>query len=298
MTTTIANSMENGANFVGPWGGLVSPITAMSWFFLLSIGIVGQPHIVHKFFMVRDTNDLKWGGPTLAAVGGMLAGLLWFGGVGLVIKHLSLSGQLSAESMALLAESADNTIVVFLNNYVPRVIAGVVYAGIASAIMSTADSFINIASAAVVRDLPFSFGKELDSKQELYYGRIAVIILSIIAVILALTLGAQGIALLGAFGWGGTFAAALAPAVGIGFNWKRGGTKEGALWSIIVGLVLNVGLEVAKTLGLPFYANNIGNKGIYNGTLSLAVSIIVYIVVSYMTKAQPLDKEIEALLDA
>lgn len=293
MTTTIANSMENGANFVGPWG-LVSPITAMSWFFLLSIGIVGQPHIVHKFFMVRDTNDLKWG-PTLAAVGGMLAGLLWFG-VGLVIKHLSLSGQLSAESMALLAESADNTIVVFLNNYVPRVIAGVVYAGIASAIMSTADSFINIASAAVVRDLPFSFGKELDSKQELYYGRIAVIILSIIAVILALTLGAQGIALLGAFGWG-TFAAALAPAVGIGFNWKRG-TKEGALWSIIVGLVLNVGLEVAKTLGLPFYANNIGNKGIYNGTLSLAVSIIVYIVVSYMTKAQPLDKEIEALLDA
>ncbi len=113
MTTTIANSMENGANFVGPWGGLVSPITAMSWFFLLSIGIVGQPHIVHKFFMVRDTNDLKWGGPTLAAVGGMLAGLLWFGGVGLVIKHLSLSGQLSAESMALLAESADNTIVVF-----------------------------------------------------------------------------------------------------------------------------------------------------------------------------------------
>lgn len=293
MTTTIANGMENGANFVGPWG-LTSPITAMSWFFLLSIGIVGQPHIVHKFFMVKDTNELKWG-PTLAAVGGMLAGLLWFG-VGLVVKHLSLSGQLSAESMALLAQSADNTIVVFLNNYVPKIIAGVVYAGIASAIMSTADSFINIASAAIVRDLPFSFGKKLNSKQELNYGRIAVIILSIITVILALTLGSQGIALLGAFGWG-TFAAALAPAVGIGFNWKRG-TKEGALWAIIVGLVLNVGLEVAKTLGLSFYVNSIGSKGIYNGTLSLAVSIIVYIVVSYMTKEQPLDKQMEALLDA
>ncbi|MBC7196131.1 MAG: hypothetical protein H5U39_02625 [Deferribacterales bacterium] len=293
MTSTIASSMENGANFVGPWG-LTSPITAMSWFFLLSIGIVGQPHIVHKFFMVKDTNELKWG-PTLAAVGGMLAGLLWFG-VGLVVKHLSLSGQLSAEAMALLAQSADNTIVVFLNNYVPKILAGVVYAGIASAIMSTADSFINIASAAVVRDLPFSFGKQLDSKQELYYGRIAVIILSMISVILALTLGSQGIALLGAFGWG-TFAAALAPAVGIGFNWKRG-TKEGALWSIIIGLLLNVGLEVAKTLSLPFYVNNIANKGIYNGTLSLAVSIIVYIVVSYMSKEQPLDREIEALLDA
>jgi len=295
MTTTIANTMADGtgANFVGPWG-LASPITAMSWFFLLSIGIVGQPHIVHKFFMVRDTNKLKWG-PTLAAIGGMVAGLLWFG-VGLVVKYLSLSGQLSAESMELLANSADNTIVVFLNNYTPKIIAGLVYAGIASAIMSTADSFINIASAAIVRDLPFAFGKELDSKEELVYGRIAVVILSIIAVILALTLGSQGIALLGAFGWG-TFAAALAPAVGIGFNWKRG-TKEGALWSIIVGLVLNVGLEVAKTLQLPFYVNNIASKGIYNGTLSLAVSIIVYIGVSYMTKEQQLDREMEALLDA
>lgn len=295
MTSTIASTMADGtgANFIGPWG-LASPITAMSWFFLLSIGIVGQPHIVHKFFMVKDTNKLKWG-PTLAAVGGMMAGLLWFG-VGLVVKYLSLTGQLSTEAMDLLSKSADNTIVVFLNNYTPKIIAGLVYAGIASAIMSTADSFINIASAAVVRDLPFSLGKELDSKQELVYGRLAVAILSVIAVILALTLGSQGIALLGAFGWG-TFAAALAPAVGIGFNWKKG-TRQGALCSIIVGLILNIGLEVAKTLQLPFYVNNIGNKGIYNGTLSLAISIIVYILVSYVTKKQPLDKEMESLLEA
>ncbi len=55
----------------------------------------------------------------MAAIGGMVAGLLWFG-VGLVVKYLSLSGQLSAESMELLANSADNTIVVFLNNYTPK----------------------------------------------------------------------------------------------------------------------------------------------------------------------------------
>lgn len=295
MTSAISETMLDGtgANFVGPWG-LASPITAMSWFFLLSIGIVGQPHIVHKFFMVKDTNKLKWG-PTLAAIGGMVAGLLWFG-VGLVVKYLSITNKLSPESIELLSQSADNTIVVFLNDYTPKILAGLVYAGIASAIMSTADSFINIASAAVVRDLPFAIGKELNSKQELVYGRIAVVILSILAVVLALTLGSQGIALLGAFGWG-TFAAALAPALGIGFNWKRG-TKAGAVTSIVIGLLLNVGLEVAKTLEASFYIKYFASKGIYNGTFSLAVSVIVYIVVSYLTEPDKLDKDIVALLDA
>lgn len=292
MTSSVAEAM-GGAEFVGPWG-VMPAITAMSWFFLLAIGIVGQPHIVHKFYMVKDMKKMKWA-PTLAAMGGMVAGLLWFS-VGLCVKYLATAGKLSPESMALLEASSDNTIVVFLNNFAPKVIAGIVYAGIASAIMSTADSFINIASAAVARDLPFAFGKELDSKQELKYGRIAVVIIAIIAVILALTLGPKGIALLGAFGWG-TFAAALAPAVGIGFNWKKG-TKQGAMWSIIVGLVLNIGLEIAKTLKADFYVNGIASKGIYNGTLSLAVSIIVYILVSYMTKDDKLDRDMEAVMDA
>ncbi len=57
-------------------------------------------------------------------------------------------------------------------------------------------------------------------------------------------------------------------------------------------------IRSSKTLQLPFYVNNIASKGIYNGTLSLAVSIIVYIGVSYMTKEQQLDREMEALLDA
>lgn len=296
MTSTIAQAMaENsmGAKFVGPWG-IMPAITCMSWFFLLAIGIAGQPHIVHKFFMVRDTRKMKWG-PALAAFGGMIAGLLWFG-VGLIVKYLSVSGQLSPAAMELLKQSSDNTIVIFLNNFAPKFVAGIVYAGIASAIMSTADSFINIASAAIVRDIPFSFGKKLDSKGELVYGRVAVVVIAIIAVVLALNLGPKGIALLGAFGWG-TFAAALAPAVGIGFNWKRG-TKKGAFWSIVIGLLLNVGLEVAKTLKVSFYVDNIANKGIYNGTLSLAISIIVYILISFLTKDEPLDKNMEAVMDA
>ncbi|GIW48661.1 MAG: proline permease [Caloramator sp.] len=282
-----------GAKFVNPWG-IMPAITTMSWFFCLSIGIVGQPHIVHKFYMVKDVRKMRWG-VVLAAIGGMVAGLLWFG-VGLTVKYLSVTGKLPKEAVELLKKSTDNTIVVFLNYYTPKVIAGVVYAGIASAIMSTADSFINIAAASAVRDLPFAFNKKLTSKQELFMGRIVVVVIAVITIVLALTLGPKGIALLGAFGWG-TFAAALAPAIGIGFNWSRG-TKQAAFASIVVGLVCNVGLEIAKVLGAGFYKTYIAPKGIYNGTLSLCLSIIVYILVSYMTKEEKLDRKVEAVLEA
>ncbi|HHV26063.1 hypothetical protein FYJ27_06265 [Anaerosalibacter bizertensis] len=285
MTATLANKVS--PEFVGPFG-LIGPGVAIGWFFCLSIGIVGQPQIAHKFYMIKDPKKLKWG-PALAGIAGMMGGLLWLG-VGLAVRYKVEIGELAA------LENADNAISIFLNTYAPKALAGIIYAGIISAVMSTADSFINLASASMVRDIPKVFGKELSSDQELKYGRLAVVLLSILTVVVSFTFGTKGIAILGAFGWG-TFAAALAPALGIGLNWKRG-TKEGAFWSILVGLVLNVGLEVSKSLGFAFYENIFAPLKIYNGTLTLVISIIVYIVVSYMTSEPKLDSDIQAVMDS
>lgn len=291
MTTMIAG-VENGAKFINPWG-VISPIMAMSWFFVLGIGIVGQPHIIHKFYMVKDINKLKWG-PVVAAIPGMLGGLFWIM-IGFFIKSLAVTGQLSPESMTLLNANADNTVVIYLNEYAPKVIAGLVYAGIASAVMSTADSFINIVSACIVRDIPAAKGIKLSDKKSLLYARISVVILSILTVIISFTVGTKGVAVLGAFGWS-TFAAALAPAFGIGLNWKRA-TKQGAFCSILVGLCGNVIFEVAKNMNTAWYSNYIKPLGIYNGAFWLAISAIVFIVVSYMTKAEKIDKKTEACMD-
>lgn len=263
MTATLAQNVS--PDYVGPWG-LVGPGMAMGWFFCLSIGIVGQPHIAHKFYMIKDIKKLKWG-PAIAAIAGMMGGLLWLG-VGLAVRYKVVIGEVAP------LENADYAISVFLNNYTPKILAGIIYAGITSAVMSTADSFINLASAAVVRDIPKAFGKQFNSNQELKYGRIAVAVLSVLTVIICFVFGQSGVAILGAFGWG-TFAAALAPALGIGLNWKRA-TKQAAFWSILVGLVLNVVLEVGKNLGAGFYNNIFKPLGIYNGTFSLVISVILF----------------------
>ncbi|WP_059103125.1 sodium:solute symporter family transporter [Shouchella shacheensis] len=268
--------------FVGPWG-LATPILAMSWFFALSIGIVGQPHVVSRLYMIQDVSKLKWG-PALAAVPAVLGGLLLIG-VGLVMRYLVITGE-----MAPLA-NPDDAILVFLVEYTPAILAGIVFAGVASAIMSTCDAFINIASAAMVRDIPFALNRTLSDEKQLKFGRFAVVVISIVTVLAVLSLGDRGIALLGAVGWG-TFAAALAPVLGIGLNWKKA-TKEGAIASILVGLVLSVVIEVLATLGIYTLPH-----GIYTGAIAMVISIMTFIAVSYVTKPQPLPENIERVMDA
>lgn len=291
ITDTIANSQAlakggAGYKFVGPFG-LLSPTMAMSYYFVLAMGIVGQPHLVHKFFMVKDIKKLKWGA-TLTAIPAVVSGFLAFG-VGVVVKYLVVSGKLPALT------NPDDAITVFLMNFTNPVLTGIAFAGIASAVMSTGDSFVNIASAAIVRDIPFALGKTLESKQELFLGRVASIGCGIVSAGLAVGLGKDGIALLGAFGYG-TFAAALAPAIGLGFNWKRA-TKEGAIASIVSGLAVSVIFEMSKTLKAAWYMNSVGKIGIYNSAFALCVSLIVFIVISMATKEVKLEKNLEAVMD-
>ncbi len=275
-----------GYKFVGPFG-LLPPITAMSYYFIMAMGVVGQPHLVHKFFMIKDIRKLKWGA-VLTVIPAIISGFLAFG-VGIVVKSLVVSGKLPALT------NPDDAITVFLLNYTNPLLTGLAFAGIASAVMSTGDSFINIASAAVVRDLPFAFGITVDNKKQLLLGRIASVLCGIVSVLLAVGLGKDGIALLGAFGWG-TFAAALAPAIGLGFNWKRA-TKEGAIASIIAGLGVSVIFEMAKTLKAAWYANYFGKLGLHNGSFALGISLIVFILVSLITPKGQIDPEVEAVMD-
>lgn len=268
--------------FVGPWG-LAGPVLAMGWFFGLSIGILGQPHVVTRFYMIKGVDNLKWG-PVISSIPAVLGGLLTFG-VGLVMRYLVMEGQIAPLA------NPDDAILVFLTEFTPPVVAGLVLAGVAAAIMSTCDSFINIASAAVVRDIPFSFGKRFSDEKQLLFGRIAVVAISILTVFVIINMGDQGIALLGAIGWG-TFAAALAPVLGLGLNWKRA-TKEGAILSIISGLFISVVFEVTATLGVFQLPSQI-----YVGGLAMLVSLVVFIAVSYLTKPKELTEKMHKVMDA
>ena len=269
MARSIAASEAFGPDFLDPLGKV--PVwTAFGFFFVFGIGTLGQPHMLHKFYMLKDPQKLRFlplllGGTQAACV------LLWLG-IGLAVPALVSQGRLDA---LLWPDDAAPT---FLLNFTPELLAGMVFAGILAAIMSTADSFMNIGAAALVHDLPKALGRRVE--RELYWGRVAVVGVSLAAAVFALLYG-DLIALLGTFAFG-TFGAALTPAVAVGLNWKRVSARA-AVASISVGMGLNLGLEFfAKQTYFPSLPRpTFLLPGVLPSAVSLAASFAVLFLVSW-----------------
>ena len=178
-------------------------------------------------------------------------------------------------------ESPDLAAPVFLLNYTPQWLAGIVFAGLLAAIMSTADSFLNIGAAAVVRDIPIAvLGRSVS--RELLWSRVATGVLLVVSAVFAMYME-NLIALLGTFGWG-TFAAAIVPSVAIGLNWKRA-SAQGCVVSIAVSIILNFALELSARHGIYILP-----RGMAVGAFSLLVSLAVFVFVSWYTNPQEEDR--------
>jgi Na+/proline symporter len=259
--------LENDAAFMGPFGKM-GAVAALSLFFVFGVGSMGQPHVIHKFYMLRDPRKLKWY-PLLVTAALLVTMLLYFG-VGVAVKALVASGQ-----MEPLARPDDAT-PFFLLRYTPVLLAGLVFSGVAAAIMSTVNSFMNIGAAAITHDIPVALGRRVEN--ELRWGRISTVAISLAAGFLALLPGAL-VAFLGIFGWG-LFASTLVPALAIGLNWE-GATKEGAVASISTGLVVTLLFETLSYFNAYKFPTGVTVSG-----LSLVLSILVFFAVSWMTRTR------------
>ena len=260
-----ATILAREPGFLAPWGTL-APLAALSFFFVFGVGVLGQPHVLHKFYMLKDPLRLRWY-PLMMTLT-MLVTLLLLFGVGLAVRAEVLRGGLAP------LERPDDATPVFLLRYASPLLAGVLFAGVAAAIMSTVNSFLNVAAAAIVHDLPKAFGRALGN--ELRLGRMATLGIGIAAALVAQASGTL-VAFLGIFGWG-LFAATLVPALAIGLNWS-GGTRAGALASIGVGLgvtLIGETLAFLRLYSLP--------RGVTVSGLALVLALLSYLIVSRMTR--------------
>ncbi|HKG95860.1 MAG TPA: sodium/proline symporter [Gemmatimonadaceae bacterium] len=267
--------------FLGPWGKL-TPLAALSFFFVFGMGSLGQPHVIHKFYMLKDPRRLKWY-PMLMSVALMVTLLLYFA-VGVSVKALVAGGQL-----APLARPDDAT-PTFLLRFTPVLLAGFVFAGVAAAIMSTVNSFMSIGAAAVTHDIPKALGRTVGN--ELRWGRVSTVVISVAAAALAQASGAL-VAFLGIFGWG-LFASTLVPALAVGLNWE-GATREGAVASIGTGLAVTL---VCETLG--YFKVYTLPAGVSVSALSLILSTLVFFAVSYLTRGGDgarIDEDVRVVMD-
>ena len=265
---------EDDPEAIGPWG-TIGMIGCLSWFFVFAVGSAGQPHVITKMMMYKRVKDVRHIFP-VSVMGYLFSALLWIS-IGLVMRALVLNGQ-HPELI-----SPDAAAPQFLQTYAHPILAGIVFAGLFAAIMSTADGFLNIGTAAIMHDIPQALGRTFSN--ELLWARCTTAGLTIISAVFALYSG-DLIAILGAFGWG-TFAAAIVPVVAVGFNWKRA-TPMAANVAILSSLGVNLIIKIFK-IPLPY--------SIDVGALALTISLAVFFTISYMSKPPVIDARVEAVMD-
>lgn len=264
ITTVSRDILAADPGWFGPWG-TGTPLAALSFFFVFSIGTLGQPHVLHKFYMLKDPRQMRW--YPLLMTGAMLLTLLLFVGVGVAVKARVSAGDLAPLS------SPDDATPIFLMRYAPALLAGLVFSGVAAAVMSTVNSLLSLAAASFVRDLPRS---PLGDRRELAMGRLVTVLTAVAGALLASGSDTL-VALLGVFGFG-LFAATLVPALAIGLMWP-GATRVGAIASIFTGLVLTLVLE-----GLVWSGAATLPAGVSAAGISLVASLLVFLGVSWLTR--------------
>ena len=268
MTSSILAS-DGMASFFAPFGR-VSFSVALGFFFVFGVGVLGQPQMIHKFLMLKRVEQLRW--LPLVLGGSQVICLLIWVGIGLAVPALVAEGRLAP------LDNPDGATLQFLLEFVPDALAGVVIAAALAAIMSTADSFLNIGAAVLVRDLPRVFGRPVH--RQLAAARMATVILALVAAWLALAYG-DLIALLGTFAFG-TLAAALAPTLAVGMSWSRV-SPAAASASIATGLIVNLGLEILpRVAALPEAMARVVGGFAIPSAVALAASFAVLSLVTWL----------------
>ncbi|ERM58379.1 MULTISPECIES: sodium/proline symporter PutP [Vibrio] len=199
----------------------IAIISLAAW----GLGYFGQPHILARFKATRSNKDLTtarriaviW--TALSMVGAMLVGL-----VGLI--YVTNSG-------APKLDDGEKIFMLLVNAMFHPVIAGILLAAILAAIMSTADSQLLVSSSAMAEDLYKQvLKKDATSEEIVRVGRFAVILISLIALVLAMTPDSSVLGLV-SYAWAG-FGAAFGPAIVLSLYWSRM-NRNGALAGIVVG---------------------------------------------------------------
>jgi len=271
--------LSDDAETIMPYGA-AGIMASLGWFFVFGLGLAGQPHIITKLMMNKNISDNRSMLP-LSLFGYAMAALLWIS-IGIVMRAAVLDGVI--EPLALPDDAASVFLSVFTNPF----LAGIVFAGLFAAIMSTSDAFLNIGTAALIHDIPKAI-KGQSVENELFWARIVTVLLAVLSAGFALYSHFQDatlVAILGAFGWG-TFAASIFPVVAVGLNWK-GASAAGAVTAIASALLINF---VSQLAGYTF------PYGVSGQLVAFVSSMVLFIGVSLITRKPVLESDINRVLD-
>ncbi len=233
--------------------------------FLSLFGISIYPPSFQRFYAVKNPKTLKW-----LAVTSPIYLIFFYVPIFLV----AFCGALEMPGLA----KPDMVLPTMLAKYASPWLTGLVMAGALAATMSSADSQLHVSSSIFTIDLYKEFfNKNATDKQSLFVGKLAIVVISAIALLMSQFTNALLVAIV-TVALGGCLQ--MMPALIGALYWPRG-TKAGAISGIIVGvLALCFTQFIVKT---PL--------GITSGVWGLIFNSLTFVLVSLFTKAPDRDSQ-------
>lgn len=205
----------SGASFLGI-------LSAVAW----GLGYFGQPHIIVRFMAISSVKEIK--SARRIGIGWMFLSL--FGAIATALIGIAYFQQ-SGGSI----KDAETVFIVLGQIIFHPLIAGIMLAAILAAVMSTISSQLIVTSSALVEDLYKAVIKtDATDKQYVFLGRMAVLIVSIVAIVLAWP-NNDSILSIVSFSWAG-FGASFGPVILLSLYWRKI-TGKGALWGMVAGAI-------------------------------------------------------------
>ncbi|MBQ7329253.1 MAG: sodium/proline symporter PutP [Oscillospiraceae bacterium] len=265
----------NGVPQFGTAGtySFLSIASCLAW----GLGYFGMPQVLLRFMAIRSENELTRS-RRIATVWVVisLTVAVFIGIVGRALYPTALTTKSSAESIFITLSTS----------LLPPLLAGFVMAGILAATISSSDSYLLIAASALAKNVYQGIcRKNATDKQVMNASRITLLVISLVAIIIALD-EASIIFTIVSFAWAG-FGAVFGPLMLFSLFWKRT-NRAGAIAGMLSGGIM---VFVWKLLIRPLG----GAWNIYELLPAFIVSCIFIVVVSLITA--PPSKEIQEEFD-
>jgi sodium/proline symporter len=227
-------------------------------FSMIGLGFLGSPQVYVRFMSIKSEKEIdkgKW----VALIFTLLtdAAAVTIGILGRI--YFTKEGQ---DPVAILGNGGENVLSMVTNQFLPDILVAIFIAIVLSAIMSTIDSLLILASSAVTRDFYQKiFRPDLKDEDLTKVSRVVTVLMALaalgIAVLLYNLYPDRQIFWIMIFGWSG-IAATFCPVIILSLFWK-GYSEKGAIASMITGFlsVILFKFVVADIEGIGAYFKEI-----------------------------------------
>ncbi|MBV1922718.1 MAG: sodium/proline symporter [Flavobacteriaceae bacterium] len=262
-------------------------------FSMIGLGFLGSPQVYVRFMSIKSENEIdkgKWVALLFTLLTDAAAVT-----IGILARiYFTQEGQ---DPEAILGNTGEDVLSMITNEFLPTILVAIFIAIVLSAIMSTIDSLLILASSAITRDFYQKiFRPDLKDEELTNFSRIVTIAMALVALGIAILLyflyPERQIFWIIIFGWSG-IAATFCPVIILTLFWK-GYTEKGAIASMITGFV--------SVILFKFVVANMEGIGPYFQELdvlapSFLLSMIVGFIVSKMFPSEVIETDDSEIIE-